>query len=471
MQDGGVGRGVEPSEEPGDVAQVEPLLGGVADPVPVVEHDTEGARGRHRVAVHRTGGGRLHPGDPLPPEVAHGRGELGRFVEEGQRAVGLHLLQHQAHRVARHRLGRRVGCRVRDRKALQRRPDAALGGTPDGLADRHVVERPDEPDPVALGTGTLRLGGVVPQRTIDVALVQRHVGQDVTGMGDTGGSRGRYAARGPASQLPGEREVATVPCPPCGGTDRGDIARVLGIRLDQYPLGPARGLVPDAQVDEFGYGGDQPDGEVGVPVGTGRDEGGTHVVVVGQRVVHPGPLVRTLQTVRRPFGQLDVVGGVPVGQRTVGARGLDAVSAVRPQRLQKPVPAVHRAHGDHQRPVDEPHQPVQDVVLGRARVGDTVHPPQVGTTREDRQGGEQPLFGLRQQPVGPVDRRSEALVPRDRAPATTEQRSPFQPTRDLDRAHRPHPRRCELDTQRQSVEASADRRDGVGVGTVEPEVG
>jgi len=84
-------------------------------------------------------------------------------------------------------------------------------------------------------------------------------------------------------------------------------------------------------------------------------------------------------------------------------------------------------------------------------------PRQVGPAREHGQPGEELLLGRGEQPVGPVDRRGQALVPGLHGPGTAGQQPPVvQPLRHLGRAHRPHPRGGELDRQRQAVDAVTD---------------
>ena len=82
---------------------------------------------------------------------------------------------------------------------------------------------------------------------------------------------------------------------------------------------------------------------------------------------------------------------------------------------------------------------------------------EVEPPREDRQPHEQRLLGLGEQPVGPVDRRCEALLPgRRTARAAAQKPQPVQPPGDVDAAHHTHPRRGQLDRQRQAVEPSTD---------------
>ncbi len=86
-----------------------------------------------------------------------------------------------------------------------------------------------------------------------------------------------------------------------------------------------------------------------------------------------------------------------------------------------------------------------------------MHGGQVGAAREHRQPGEHLLLGLGQQPVRPVDRGGQALVPGLGVPrAAGQQVRVPQPVRDLRRAHRPGPGGGQLDRQRQPVQATTD---------------
>ena len=85
---------------------------------------------------------------------------------------------------------------------------------------------------------------------------------------------------------------------------------------------------------------------------------------------------------------------------------------------------------------------------------------EVEPTREDRQPHEQGLLGFGEQPVGPVDRRGEALLPgRRTARAAAQKTQPVQAPGHVKAAHHTHPRRGQLDRQRQAVEPPTDLGD------------
>ena len=96
----------------------------------------------------------------------------------------------------------------------------------------------------------------------------------------------------------------------------------------------------------------------------------------------------------------------------------EALPAVLAHGLQEPVPGgVRRVVDGHHRLVDEPGEQVERVVLGVGRVAaHAVRRVEVEPAGEHRQPREQGPLALGQQPVGPVDRRDEALVAR---PAST----------------------------------------------------
>ena len=218
---------------------------------------------------------------------------------------------------------------------------------------------------------------------------------------------------------------------------------------------------------------DQPKREVDVPVGDGVLERGAQVVVVGQHPLDPGPLVGALHAGGGALGELGVVRAHAARDTIVKPVVPQAIPAVRAQRLQDAVarPVGAAAH-DHHGLVDEPGEQVERVVLGRAvRAAHAVCRLEVEATREHRQPHEQRLLGLGEQPVGPVDRRGEALVPGQRAArATAEQPQPVQPPGHVEAAHHPHPRGGQLDRQRQAVESATDLGDRADGLVVEVEV-
>ncbi len=159
---------------------------------------------------------------------------------------------------------------------------------------------------------------------------------------------------------------------------------------------------------------------------------------------------------RRPFGQLDVVawraGGPAHGRRPRPRRGLGRRPAASPAAGTGCAPALTATTNDWS---TSRGQQVEHVVLGRARVGAHGAPP--AGRRHPRRPTRRRTAAVRAPAAAGRTSRSPQRgsgAARPRPAATAEQRSPFQPTRDLGRAHRPHPRRGELDTQRQPVEPS-----------------
>ena len=85
---------------------------------------------------------------------------------------------------------------------------------------------------------------------------------------------------------------------------------MVGVGLLDRPLRPARRLVTDSQMDEFGQRRHQPKRGVHVPAGDGVLERDPQVVVFGQHPLHPRRLVGAMHTDRGALGQLGVVLGV-----------------------------------------------------------------------------------------------------------------------------------------------------------------
>ena len=138
------------------------------------------------------------------------------------------------------------------------------------------------------------------------------------------------------------------------------------------------------------------------------------------------------------------------------------------------------AHGsalmlaDHQRFVDQRREQVEygarrNGVAGGHHLGG-FEGPSAGERRQAAQHG--PLV-LRQERVTPVHRRSQRLLPgHGSSRARREQTEPIaQPRGNLLDAKNPHPRRRQLDRQRNTVQAPTDVLDGCGVGWRDREAG
>ncbi len=138
-------------------------------------------------------------------------------------------------------------------------------------------------------------------------------------------------------------------------------------------------------------------------------------------------------------------------------------------RLQQPVPIVAALDVDFdERPVDETAEEV-DGIGGVAKDG------LCGFQRpaaEDRQPTEGIPFRLAEQVVAPVHGGLEGLVAgRCSGPARPEQReSIFEPLQDLFGSENVDPRGCQLDGQRQAVEAPCDLTDRSRAAAFHPEV-
>jgi hypothetical protein len=238
---------------------------------------------------------------------------------------------------------------------------------------------------------------------------------------------------------------------------------MLGRRDVQGPLRPGRRLVPDPQVQHLGQRRDKPQRQVPVPVGESLFERHAEVVAVGQRALDPRLLVGALDAPRGPFSQFGDVRGMTTGERDVVTALPQALASVGAHRLQHPIAGAGTAgRRDHHRLVDEPGEQGEHLDVGCFRLG--AHPVdgvEFGAAREHRHSRKQALFWSGQQPVGPVDGRGEALVPRLRgARAAHQELAVVEPLPELGGTHHPHPGRSELDRERQPVEAQADLRDG-----------
>ncbi|OLT00919.1 hypothetical protein BJF90_06210 [Pseudonocardia sp. CNS-004] len=253
-------------------------------------------------------------------------------------------------------------------------------------------------------------------------------------------------------------EVAAVPGSAGRRSDGSGEERVFGVGQLERPFRPARRLVPDPQVGELGKRGDQPQGEIGVPVGDGALERGAEVVVVGQHPVHPASFVGPLHGASALLGERGEVAGVPPCDAVDQTRLGEPLAAERAQRLQDQVArAARRVVGDHHRLVDEPDQQVEGVVLAAPGVGaDAVGGVEVEPAREGRQPGEQCPLRFGEQAVRPVDRGDEALVPRHPTARRVHQARAVEALRELRRRHRADAGRRELDREGEPVEPATD---------------
>ena len=161
------------------------------------------------------------------------------------------------------------------------------------------------------------------------------------------------------------------------------------------------------------------------------------------------------------------------GTQLIGIAGVDeALFAVLANRFQQPVPRLGAVVGDDERTRHQAREQLEHLVavdrITRAhRFGGLERAP----SREHRQAAQQPLLGLAQQVVGPVDRGAERLVALARDPPATRQEPEVEAPDDLARVHRGDPCGGELDRQRHTVEAPAHRHDVASIGVVNREVG
>ena len=91
-----------------------------------------------------------------------------------------------------------------------------------------------------------------------VTLVQGQVRKYVAGIGDASVAAGRKTAVREAGQRAGALELALVPRASGRESDGGGVQQMTGLRLPDNPLRPARRLVTDSQMDQFGQRCNQP---------------------------------------------------------------------------------------------------------------------------------------------------------------------------------------------------------------------
>ena len=143
-------------------------------------------------------------------------------------------------------------------------------------------------------------------------------------------------------------------------------------------------------------------------------------------------------------------------------RRLEPLASVLTDRLQHPEP-VTLAVGLHESLVDERLQLVEDVLAGVC--ADRLDVRERAASGEDGQTPEQALLRVLEQRVAPVDRGAQRLLPLGNVARagcedvegvveTLEQRL---------RSQEPETGGSELESERQTVQAPADRRDGPGV--------
>ena len=121
----------------------------------------------------------------------------------------------------------------------------------------------------------------------------------------------------------------------------------------------------------------------------------------------------------------------------------------------------------HQRLVDQMRQQVHDLLAGKAAVAaDLLGSVKAEAPREHTEAPQQPGLGRLQEPVAPVQRRLQRLLPRlERSPLVAQQpEGRHQAPRDLGGRQRACTRSRQLDRKRHPVEATADPHDVPRVG-------
>ena len=448
----------------------------------MLEHVEEGARRDPLIAVHGARRRGLHQRDAVPPEVLYRRSESRRLVEQRQSPLRLGLLEHQAQRVPRHRACRGVPRGVGDAHRLFGSVHPGLRIAQRRMAYRDVEQCPHQPDRILVGAGPARLADVVRQGRGLVALVECDVGEHVGGIRDPTRAPDGEPAPGARRERPRRREVATIPRAPRGHSGGGRKQRVVGVGEFEGAFRPARGFVTDAQVRQFRERRHQPQRKVCTRslVRSARVERRTlecraQIVVIGKYPLHPRLLVGAVHLDGGAHGQIREVLRVAPRVELVDSLVLQQFPSISPHGLQHQVarPIRTAAHGHHGL-VDQTGQQIQRVVLGGSRPA--AHPVcgfQVESACEDGEPDEQVLFGCGEQLIGPLDRRSQTLVPRQcPAHATREQPHPaIEATGEVQAAHHPHAGGRQFDRERQSVETSADRRHRTDGFALEIEVG
>ena len=161
-------------------------------------------------------------------------------------------------------------------------------------------------------------------------------------------------------------------------------------------------------------------------------------------------------------------------QRRFALRRLDEpLPGVLAHGFEQPEPGLRRSRvGEHERLLDEPPEHVEDVhLVDRVAGADVFGRLEARPAGEGGQPPEDDPLRLGQQVVAPVDRGAQRLVTSGRGPAAARQEPEpvVEAGRDLLDRERPHPRRGELDRERDAVEAATElgHRPGVLVGHAE----
>ena len=164
---------------------------------------------------------------------------------------------------------------------------------------------------------------------------------------------------------------------------------------------------------------------------------------------------------------------MPRRQRRALARLCQTIRRVDAHGLQQPVPALTSVHVDgHQRLVHQPRQQGHDRLAREAVVG--AHEfggGELESSSEHGESAEQHLFVGVEQPVAPVERRSQCLLAGRRRFARRPQytESTVEPLRQGGGVERTEAPGGEFDRQRQSVETETDPGDVGGVVCVDGE--
>ena len=153
---------------------------------------------------------------------------------------------------------------------------------------------------------------------------------------------------------------------------------------------------------------------------------------------------------------------------------LQFFGAVLAHRVQQPVTRRAAATvGHHQRLVDEQAELIEDLEMFDVTArGDRPRGVEVEATHKHRQPAKQHPLGVGQQRMRPVHRGAQGLLAAHRGARTAGQQPEpvMQAVEDLGQRQRAHPRRRQLDRQRQTIQARADLGHRGGVVAADGEI-
>jgi hypothetical protein len=131
--------------------------------------------------------------------------------------------------------------------------------------------------------------------------------------------------------------------------------------------------------------------------------------------------------------------------------------------LEQPITGMAvRLVGEHERTPDQAAEMLENVErVDDVRSDDRLSILERAAPRENGQAIEHDSLVIAQEVIGPVDRPPQRLMALHRAPRTAAQQPELvvEPYRDLARGHRLHPRRSQLDCERNATEATTDLDD------------